>query len=72
MSRALNRHHRARLKRSRRYYWGRDLVQGPPRQLGRVIDTPHPCSCLMCGNERAHAGRTMQERRADAVWGEAS
>lgn len=30
-----------------------------------MIDTPHPCSCPMCGNQRAHAGPTRQERRVE-------
>lgn len=66
MSCAINRHHRAHMKRNRRHYCGRDLSQDP-RRLGMCIRTPHPCSCLMCGNERKHAGPTLRERRADSA-----
>ena len=44
MKRALRRHHVARLKRSRRFHWGRDLAQ-EPKPLDRAVDTPCPCSC---------------------------
>ena len=64
MSRALKFHHRQRLQQNRRWYWGRDLSEDPKR-LAEMINTPKPCSCLFCGNERAHAGDTMQERKAD-------
>ena len=53
---------RARLKHSRRFYWGRDLSKEPV-QLSKVVDTKKPCSCLMCGNARKHAGPTRQEMR---------
>jgi hypothetical protein len=53
---------RARIKRNRRCWWGRKLESGA--ELGRVIDTPTPCSCWMCGNPRRWVGeRTFQERR---------
>jgi hypothetical protein len=68
--RAIRRHHRARLKRTRRRYWGRDLAQ-EPKMLARVVNTKNPCSCLMCGNARRHAGDTMQERRANICFYEA-
>lgn len=35
MKRALRQHHTARLKQSRRFYWGRDLVQ-EPKTLARL------------------------------------
>jgi hypothetical protein len=63
MARAERRHHRERLKKNRRVHWGRDLSQNP-EVLARAINTPTPCSCWMCGNERRANGRTMQERRA--------
>lgn len=68
-ARALRRHHRARLKKNRRYYWGREgLADWTPCSLGKAIDTPHPCSCLGCGNSRRWLGeRTIQERRAYQV-----
>jgi hypothetical protein len=41
---------RARIRKNRSHYgWGRRLTSA---QLGRVIDTPTPCSCWMCGNPR--------------------
>ncbi|MDQ0622260.1 hypothetical protein [Paraburkholderia graminis] len=53
---------RARLKRKRRDWWA-----GAPHktevQLGRLIDTPTPCSCWMCGNPRRHL---KKERRS--IW----
>ncbi len=35
----------------------------------RMLSTPHPCSCMMCGNPRRHYGNqrialTMQEIRS--------
>lgn len=62
MSRARKRHHRERLKKKRRYHWGRDLLT-EPEVLAKAVNTPKPCSCMMCGNERRHSGDTMQERR---------
>lgn len=60
---ALRRHHHQRLKKSRRYRWGRDLRR-EPHQLAKVINTPTPCSCPMCGNPRRYFGElTLQERR---------
>ena len=60
MSRDIRRHHYARLKKKRQYYWyagnrdifgtGRSVLS--PRALGMVVSTPHPCSCLSCGNQR--------------------
>ncbi len=57
-------HHRERLKANRRFHWGRDL-KDEPKRLSQAVDTPTPCSCLMCGNARKHSGPTMQERRAE-------
>lgn len=59
------RNHRARLKRNRRFYWGRDLSRDPA-ELAKVVNTKKPCSCLMCGNARKHAGPTRQEMRFNA------
>lgn len=49
----------------RRFHWGRDLRK-EPKALAIAVDTPKPCSCLMCGNQRRVCGQTMQERRANA------
>lgn len=64
---AVRRHHRERLKKSRRFHWGRDLSSEPSR-LGMAVDTPHPCSCAMCGNPRKHFDElTLQELKAEDV-----
>lgn len=62
MSREHSRHHRERLKKSRRFHWGRDLL-AEPTVMAKAINTPTPCSCWMCGNQRKHVGGTLQERR---------
>lgn len=65
--RAERRHHRERLKKSRRLHWGRDLA-GDKRQHAQVVDTPTPCSCFMCGNPRRYFDvKSMQERRAEEL-----
>jgi hypothetical protein len=69
MSRAEKFHHRQRLIARRRHYFGRDLTD-EPRHLGRVVNTPTPCSCIFCGNARLSAGMTMQERRAGLAAGD--
>jgi len=60
MSRALRRHHAARLKLARRFYFGVDN-RADPRRYGKVLQTPTPCSCWMCGNARRYAGRARAE-----------
>lgn len=53
---------RARLKKKRRAWWAG--IDKTAVQLGRLIDTPTPCSCWMCGNARRYFGiRTINERR---------
>jgi len=78
MSRAERRHHRARLKKNRRNYWGYgrqgwnifDIKEMSAYQAGVVTRTPTPCSCYMCGNQRHNTWQnkkeclTMQERKA--------
>lgn len=66
MKRALRRHHAARVKNNRRYHWGRDRdLALEPVRWGKVVATPTPCSCWMCGNPRKYFGdRTIQELRA--------
>lgn len=68
MSRALRRHHRQRLKHARKTYWSYDRLEPmSPATLGKVVDTPHPCSQACCGNPRRHFGtRTRQEQRFSA------
>ena len=60
---AERRHHRERLMARRRFHWGRDLSKEPKR-LRQAVVTPCMCSCWVCGNQRAHDGPTLQERRA--------
>jgi hypothetical protein len=64
-SRAVRRHHRARLLKKRRFYHGFDHAQAEhPASLGRLAKTPRPCSCAMCGNPRKFFdARTVQELR---------
>ena len=53
---------RARLKKKRRGWWGYNDKTAV--QLGRVVDTPTPCSCWMCGNPRKYFGRlSINEQR---------
>jgi hypothetical protein len=49
MSRAIRRHHAARIKQARRFYFGLDNSLDP-RRLGKVLQTAAPCSCWMCRN----------------------
>lgn len=53
LNRAVRRAHVARLKKARRFWWGRELS---PKELGRVVRTPKSCSCWMCGNPRRAGG----------------
>jgi hypothetical protein len=69
-SRSIRRHHRERLKKLRRFHWGRDLSKEPIGHLSMVVDTPTPCSCSMCCNPRSKKSwrtkcykETIQERR---------
>ncbi len=63
IKRALRRHDRARLRKNRRHYWGGNANECAAKQ-GMVTETPHPCSCWLCGNQRKHFGATVQEQRA--------
>jgi len=59
---AKRRANRARLKKKRRAWWRG--VDKTAVQLGRLVDTPTPCSCWMCGNPRKYFGhRSIHERR---------
>lgn len=59
--RALRRHHYRRLQAKRKNYW---FGNHTPRESGMIATTPHPCSCLGCGNLRKHCNqKTVQERR---------
>lgn len=60
MSRAIRRHHAARIKQARRFYFGLDHLT-EPRRHGMLVHTATPCSCWMCGNPRRHIGPTRAE-----------
>jgi len=60
MSRAVRRHHAARIKQARRFYFGLDH-RTDPRRGGMVLHTATPCSCWMCGNQRRYIGCTLAE-----------
>jgi len=61
--RAIRRAERERLKHKRAENWG-GWAKGNPKRLGKLIDTPKPCSCNMCGNARKYFNEeTIQERR---------
>ena len=60
-------HHRERLKKARRRYWGRDLTH-EPKNLARAVNTPKGCSCWMCNKPRNIMGLNMQERRELIEW----
>lgn len=63
-SRALRRHHVARLKHTRKHYWGRGPEALTGQNLGMVVATPANCSCCSCGNSRKWFGeRTVQEQK---------
>lgn len=70
-SKAWRRHHYQRLKKKRKSYWGgptKDDVfytHTEEQRLGMLIRTPHPCSCMGCGNKRRADGAPMQERIAE-------
>lgn len=69
--RAWRRHQRARLKAARKHYW--NGWRSDPSASSRLVKTPTPCSCAMCGNPRKYFGEpTLQEQRADQDHQEAS
>jgi hypothetical protein len=62
MTIALKRHHRQRLKNNRSFHFGRYLKK---IENSMVVNTPTPCSCWMCGNERRYFKKlTMQELKS--------
>jgi len=78
-SRSQRRHDRARLLKNRMYYWGYgnqdlpSLREMPIEIAGSIIDTPHPCSCWMCGNMRHWTSKkkdklTRQELKAEELY----
>ncbi|BCG50282.1 hypothetical protein [Ralstonia phage RP13] len=66
MSRALRRHHMARIKKQvLQHNWFKWLDKKDyPHVQGKLAHTRCLCSCAMCGNERKYHGEiTMQEKR---------
>lgn len=61
MSIAMNRHHMKRLKAKRKHYHNVGSKRASAKAVGRVLHTPCICSCTMCGNQRWHWGRPIQE-----------
>jgi hypothetical protein len=68
VTRAIRRHHRARLieKRVAQRSW---MFNSAPAAIakikGRLADTPTPCSCWACGNPRRIFGAlTLSEKRS--------
>lgn len=64
-TRQFRRHQRERLFERRKSYFG-GRYRYDPGIVAALIDTPTPCSCWMCRNERQNYGPTIQERRAAA------
>lgn len=72
MNRAERRSIREALKkRTKVYHCSRWSGFGnQPQRVGelpsqyRYIDTPTPCSCMCCGNQRKFFGETLPERKA--------
>lgn len=64
MLRSERRHHEARIRAKRRFFYGRDLREDP-RALGMAAATAAPCSCWMCDSQ-PHPWH--KERSADEAW----
>lgn len=64
MKSAIRRHHYKRVQKARSRYWSGHEIKHSPRESGMIVATPHPCSCLGCGNLRKHLNqKSIQERR---------
>lgn len=65
LSRSIRRHHVARLKKVRKYYWGHSKENPMTnRELGKVVQQPKPCTCGLCANLRRRTKDiTIQEKR---------
>ena len=65
-SRAVRRHHLARLKNSRKHYFVVNWWDDVDKRLGVISQYPKKCSCPMCGNPRKWLNeRTISEMRDD-------
>jgi hypothetical protein len=60
---------KAKCRRIIREVWQEPTLAGDSKFIGRMAHTPHPCSCLGCGNPRRKSkGKetiTLQERKVD-------
>lgn len=70
--RALRRHHTQRIKRYYQcaHYWAADRAISDPVLAGRHFQTPHPCSCFMCGHRRRWYGVSLAERKNQLCFAE--
>lgn len=59
--RDLRRHHRERLMRKRADYYCGNYKDN----VGKLVDTPTPCSCAGCGNPRRHWNELTIHERAE-------
>ncbi len=71
-TRAMRRHHLARLKAKRSAYYGGYIKALPleeqQRHLGILAHTARRCSCPLCGNPRKHWHQaTWQEKRRQSL-----
>lgn len=66
-TRALRRHHLARLKAKRLGYYGGYIKALPPaeqqRHLGILAHTARRCSCPLCGNPRRHWHQASRQEK---------
>lgn len=62
MSRSENRHHMERMKRNRRFHWGRDL-SWEPANLGKAAITPKPISVPPCMKHSKPEHRRLNNER---------
>ena len=73
--RAVRRHHRERLIKNRKNYWGYGNgwleKEMPTENYNTLVNTPCVCSCWMCGNpRRRHKQITKAEHQADLDFAE--
>jgi hypothetical protein len=63
--RALRRHHARRLKcyYQQAHDWANANEKRDPVAAGKHFQTPHPCSCFMCGHRRRWYGVSLAERK---------
>ena len=63
LTRSLRRHHLARLKKYRQFYWGRRMVDDP-RALGQVATTPTSHQGWLDGNPRRYCRELALDERS--------